>query len=60
MDDYSADMISEWDENARHYPFVTDGIAAEVTAYAHIVGTNVPDLDNKSAVREFIENARTR
>ncbi|MGY5634177.1 hypothetical protein ACW7N6_38195 [Streptomyces sp. UC1A3] len=56
---HSADMIAEWDENARHYPFVTDGIASEVTAHAHITGAPLPDLDDKNAVREYVENART-
>jgi hypothetical protein len=53
-----ADMVAEWDDS-RHYPHVTAGMDFVVKRYCLSNDVELPDLDDKEAVRLFVENANT-
>ncbi|MFF1701248.1 hypothetical protein [Streptomyces sp. NPDC058252] len=53
------ELLAEWEDNATGYPYVTAGMAWEVKRYALVHEVDVPDLDDKAAVRAFVDAART-
>ncbi|MDX3260776.1 hypothetical protein PV336_16265 [Streptomyces sp. MI02-2A] len=52
-----AGLLAEWEDNSTGYPYVTAGMAWEVKRYALVFDVELPDLDDKEAVRAFVETA---
>ncbi|MER5754370.1 hypothetical protein [Streptomyces sp. NPDC002088] len=52
-----AGLLAEWEHTASAYPYVTSGMVWEVKRYSLVFDVELPDLEDKDAVRAFVESA---